>query len=283
MSEMFEWISYMSFLPAQVLWTVVAFVMAWLIHLLAPRIANGIIRWRQEVSLKRWQSRLKLRPLPLRPECQQTLQSLVASPISFIAFATAILFSLAHFIGWINVTILTGVISASFGLAAGPLIRDLLTGFNLIFEDVFNVGEKVEIISNTGASIVEGIIEGINVRTTSIRACGGELYIIPHSEIRVVRNFSRADFVTIRIKLKVAATDLNQALTCLTGLGAEAVTLLPNLVEPWEFVSESGTIGQHIELIIVVKVYPGQAAEMRLRLLTLAQERLAEAGIVLVD
>ena len=280
---MFELITYIAFLPAWVLWIVAAFAMAWLIHLLAPRLANRIIRWRQEVSLKRWPSRLKLRPLPLRPERQQTLQSLIASPISFIAFAAAVLFSLAHFIGWINVTVLTGVISAAFGLAAGPLIRDLLTGFNLIFEDVFDIGEKVEIISHTGSSIVEGIIEGINVRTTSIRAPGGELYVVPHGEIRIVRNFSRGDFATTRIKLKVAAADLNQTLSCLKELGAEAVILLPNLVEPWEVISESGAIGQHIELIVVAKTRFGQATELHLRLLALVQERLAAAGINLVD
>jgi small-conductance mechanosensitive channel len=106
---------------------------------------------------------------------------------------------------------------------------------------------------------VEGIIEGINVRTTSIRAPGGELYVGSHGEIRVVRNFSGGDFVTTKIKLKVAATGLNQTLSCLEKWGEEAVTLLPNLVEPWEVMSESGAIGQHIELIAVVKArFDGQ-------------------------
>ena len=85
-----------------------------------------------------------------------------------------------------------------------------------------------------------------------------------------------------KIVVKMAATDLQQALPILMDLGKESVTLLPDLLEPWQVINESGTIGQGAELTLVAKTRFGRAADMRPTMLTLVQDRLAEAGITLV-
>jgi hypothetical protein len=54
-------------------------------------------------------------------------------------------------------------------------------------------------------------------------------------------------------------------------------------LEPWQVISESGVIGQQTELTLLAKARFGQAAEMRPRLLALAQQRLAEANVDLAD
>jgi hypothetical protein len=76
---------------------------------------------------------------------------------------------------------------------------------------------------------------------------------------------------------------LHQALLILGELGGEAVALLPNLLEPWQVISESGVIGQQTELTLLAKARFGQAAEMRPRLLALVQERLLEKNIALAS
>jgi hypothetical protein len=101
--------------------------------------------------------------------------------------------------------------------------------------------------------------------------------------VRVVRNFSRGRFSTADVRLKIAAADLSRALPLLEELGREAVALLPNLLEPWQVISESGIIGQQTELTLLAKARFGRAAEMRPRLLALVQEHLAEVGIPLAD
>jgi hypothetical protein len=83
--------------------------------------------------------------------------------------------------------------------------------------------------------------------------------------------------------LKIEAADLCQALPLLEELSQRAVSLLPNLLEPWQVISEKGTIGQQTELTLLAKARFGQAAEMRPRLLALVKERLAEANITLSD
>jgi small conductance mechanosensitive channel len=243
------------------------YLLAWLVHRLARRMARRMVR------LSHFTPRAR-RP---RPERQATLQSLIASTISLAALAAATLASISQFVSMETLVWVVGLFSAAFGLGARPLIGDVLSGLSFIFEDTFAVGEKVETLD------VEGIVEAINLRTTWIRSPSGELYIVPNGEVRVVRNFSRGSFSNANVKFKIAAADMNRALPLLEALGLEAVNLLPNLLEPWQVISESGTIGQQTELTLLAKARFGKAAEMRPRLLALVQERLTEAGIALTD
>lgn len=243
------------------------FLAAWIIHRLARPIASRIVRLRRFASKGRG----------LRPERQETLKSMVASAISLIAFAAATVASVGRFVRLDTLVWVVGLFSAAFGLSARPLISDVMTGFGFIFEDTFAVGEKVEILG------VEGVIEAVNLRTTWVRAPTGELYVVPNGEIRVVRNFSRGRFSIAKITLKIAAADLNRALSLLEEFGKEAVVVLPNLLEPWQVISESGVIGQQTELTLLAKARFGQAADVRPRLLALVQDRLSENGIAMTD
>ena len=243
------------------------FLVAWLIHRLSGRLARRIVRI----------SYLAPRGQPVRPERQSTLHSVIASAIGSLAFVAAILATLGQFVDLDTLVWVVGLFSAAFGLGARPLISDLLAGFGLIFEDTFAVGEKVEILD------VAGVVEAVNLRTTLIRAPSGELYVMPNGEIRVVRNFSRGRFSLLTVKIKVPSAELSRTLPQLEALGKEALTLLPNLLEPWTVLSESGVVGQHTELTLLAKAWFGKAADMRPRLLALLQEQLAEAGIELLD
>ncbi|MBI9043907.1 MAG: mechanosensitive ion channel [Anaerolineaceae bacterium] len=214
------------------------------------------------------------------PERQKTLQSLVSNAIRLIAFIAAILASLGLFIDTDTLAWVVGLFSAAFGLGARPLISDYLAGLSFIFEDTFAVGEKIEL---PGLHQMEGVVESINLRTTYFRAPSGELYVVPNGEIRMVRNFSRGIFSVSNIKLKISSCDIGATVSILNQLSNEAVYLLPNLIEPWQIFSPEGIIGKSTELTLVSKARFGKAADMRPRLLNLVQEKLNEAGIVLID
>jgi small conductance mechanosensitive channel len=245
---------------------VIFFGAAYLIHRLSGRLV------RQFFDLTDFAPE-RMRP---RQERQRTLFDLLTSAISFSAFMAACVLTLGLFVDTTTLVWMIGLFSAAFGLGARPLISDYLTGIGFIFEDTFDVDEKVEILN------IEGRVEKINLRTITMRAPTGELYIIPNGEIRVIRNFSRGLFSSTDITLKVAAADLNRTITILEELGTEAVTLLPNLIEPWQVISSTGIIGQQAELTLLAKARFGKGAEMRPRLLALIHERLAEAEIELV-
>jgi len=243
------------------------YALAWLTYRLSSRIGRRLTK------IGRFTPRHK----QMRPERQLTLQSLLASGISIAAFTFAFVASLALFVDFDSLLWVIGLFTAGFGLGARPIISDFLTGVSFIFEDAFDVGEKVEILG------VEGILEAVNLRTSTLRAPTGEIYIVPNGEIRLIRNFSRGRFSIVKITLKITADDLGSAIEILEEMAEDAVLHLPNLLENWQVLSESGMIGQDTELSLVAKARYGHSAEMRPRLLALVQERLSEENIKLVN
>ena len=224
----------------------------------------------------------RLAPKSRKPslERQKTLQSLLSSTINLIVIILALIAIMGLFVDPTTIAWVMGLFSAAFGFGARLIIGDYLSGLSFLFEDTFAVGEKIEI---TGVRPIEGVVETISVRTTSLRSPTGELFIVPNGEIRAVRNFSRGKFSIANITLKIQASDLSTARATLEALGDEAVTLLPNLIEPWKVTNLEGMIGQYTELTLIAKARFGKAAEMRPHLLALVQERLLEQNIQLVS
>lgn len=77
-----------------------------------------------------------------------------------------------------------GVLGLAIGFGAQSLVKDIITGFFIIFEDQFAVGD---IIQTKG---YKGAVEEIGLRTTRIKSWTGEVHIIPNGAILEVTNFS---------------------------------------------------------------------------------------------
>lgn len=246
------------------------YLLAWIFHRLSSRLANNLIGM----------SRFRRQTPKMRTERMNTLHGLTSSGLTFVGFGIATFFSLLLFVDGDTLIWMIGLFSAAFGLGARPFLSDFLTGIAFLFEDTFDVGEKVELSGTSGN--IEGVVEAVNMRTTEIRSPSGELITLPNGEIRLVRNYSRGRFSVANIKIKIAAQDVHKTIDVLTTLALEAVTELPNLLEPWKIISESGEMGQYVELTLAAKARYGKAAEMRPRLLALVQEQMEAAEISLV-
>lgn len=246
---------------------VLYFLLAEIVRRFSGRIAGRLIRLR----------RFTRSYYPLRLERQKTLKGLVANAVSFFAYLLAILVTLSIFVSTESLLWVFGLFSAAFGLGARPIISDYITGISFIFDDPFDVGEKVEILG------MEGVVEQVRLDTTHLRAPTGELLIIPNGEVRLVRNFSRGLFSLAKIRLKIEAGHLAESLVALERLSKEALQLLPNLLEPWQVINETGHLGQHIELSLIAKAKFGKAADLRPRLLAFLQEHFTNMEVLLVD
>ena len=79
----------------------------------------------------------------------------------------------------------SGGIGLIVGLGAQPVINDLVSGLFVLFENLYLVGDVVQIGKATG------IVEAIDIRTTRIRDDpGGQLHIIRNGQINDVRGSS---------------------------------------------------------------------------------------------
>lgn len=107
-----------------------------------------------------------------------------------------------------------GLGGIAIGFGAQSLVRDVFTGFFILFEDQYGVGDYVTINGVTGT------VEDIGLRITRIRSFNGELHIIPNGEIKAVTNASRGNSLAI-VDISVAyESDKEKALRVLAEVAA---------------------------------------------------------------
>lgn len=120
-----------------------------------------------------------------------TVHKLVRSVLRYIIYFIAIIQVLSVFgINTTGILASAGIVSVAIGFGAQTLVRDIITGFFLIVEGQFDVGDYVK-ISNQAAFIAEGNVLALGLRSTKIRSAGGEVYFIPNSSINQVVNYSQ--------------------------------------------------------------------------------------------
>lgn len=78
-----------------------------------------------------------------------------------------------------------GIIGAALGFGAQSLVKDMLNGMFMVFEDQLGVGDVV----NVGE--VSGVVERLGVRVTEIRDVNGTLWFVRNGEINRVGNYSQ--------------------------------------------------------------------------------------------
>lgn len=116
---------------------------------------------------------------------EKTLRNLLKSFLSYVISFIVIVMVL-ELLGVPIGTLLAGagVAGLAIGFGAQSLVKDIISGFFIIFEDQFSVGDYVEV------SGVEGTVETIGFRTTKIHGWTGEQYVIPNGNITQVINYS---------------------------------------------------------------------------------------------
>jgi len=128
---------------------------------------------------------------------EQTLNNLSKSILSYFIMFLVIMIILDIF----NVPIRTmlagaGVAGIAIGFGAQNLIRDVIAGFFIIFENQFSVGDYIEV------GEIEGDVVMIGMRNTTLRSYFGQTYIIPNGYIEVLTNYSSSNgFAMVEINI----------------------------------------------------------------------------------
>lgn len=78
-----------------------------------------------------------------------------------------------------------GVLGVALGFGSQSLVKDVIGGFFILFEDQFAVGEYIK------AGDFAGTVEEIGLRATKLRDFGGEVHILPNGSITAVTNYNR--------------------------------------------------------------------------------------------
>ncbi|XVL12472.1 mechanosensitive ion channel family protein [Staphylococcus xylosus] len=120
----------------------------------------------------------------------KTLISLVQNVVSYVVWfivLTTILSKFGISVGGIIASV--GVVGLAVGFGAQTVVKDIITGFFIIFENQFDVGDYVK-ISNGGAPVAEGTVKSIGLRSMRINTISGELTTLPNGSVGEITNYS---------------------------------------------------------------------------------------------
>lgn len=116
----------------------------------------------------------------------KTLASVLSNLItwSLVLFAVgAVLSELGVAVGALVAS--AGILGAALGFGAQSLVKDLINGLFIIFEDQFGVGDSVDL------GEARGVIESVGLRVTQVRDVNGVLWYVRNGEIIRVGNQSQ--------------------------------------------------------------------------------------------
>lgn len=108
-----------------------------------------------------------------------------------------------------------GVVGIAIGFGAQTLVKDLITGVTLLFEDACSVGDVIE----TGGHF--GRIEMMRLRFMQLRDLGSVVHVLPYSEVTTIKNYTK-DYAHYVFDIGVAyKEDVGEVIDILTELGEE--------------------------------------------------------------
>ncbi|MDI6449863.1 mechanosensitive ion channel family protein [Anaerobaca lacustris] len=154
-----------------------------------------------------------------------TMYSLALNVSRYVIYLLAIGFILTEL--GVNYTMYfasLSVIGLAIGFGSQGLVQDMVTGFFIVFEEQFNVGDMVEIPPHTG------IVEELGLRMTRLRNYLGQRVVIPNRNIAVVGNYLRG---AQQVYLDVAVTenaDAGEATHTLERVGRDVADQFQDIV-----------------------------------------------------
>lgn len=143
-----------------------------------------------------------------------------------------------------------GVLGLAIGFGAQSLVKDVITGFFIIFEDQFGVGDIIQ----TGN--YKGTVEEIGLRVTRLRTWNGELHIIPNGSIQQVTNFSVYNSIAV-VDITIAyEEDVNQAIEVMRKAAEGYYETNPNMVKPPEVLGVQTLGNQDLTIRVTAECKP---------------------------
>lgn len=182
------------------------------------------------------------------------LQSILRYVVSFVG-----IIAIVGMFGNVGLT-LAGIGGVAVGFGSQSLIKDIINGFFILFEDQYSVGDHINIDGKGG------IVESIGLRLTRIRDLNGDLHTIPNGSIAKVTNHSRGD-IRILVEVDLAhSADLDRAAEAIEALGTRFCEENEEVVECPKVLGISALKDNGLTLRIAARTKPQANAPMEMKL-----------------
>ena len=108
-----------------------------------------------------------------------------------------------------------GIVGVAIGFGGQYLVRDLITGFFIIFENQYRIGDVINVEG------IGGVVEDISLRVTTLRDMNGTVHYIPHGEIKKVSNLSK-NFAKVNLNVGIAyESNIDHVIAVVNKIGKE--------------------------------------------------------------
>jgi small-conductance mechanosensitive channel len=254
--------------------------------LIGGLLGARFISWTAQLISRRIDARFTASDALVRSESVKHGQA-VASVISYVAIALLGVLVFVQITDVLQVPVSSlvapaAVLGAALGFGAQRVVQDLLSGFFIITEKQYGLGDLVELTMGTSGTAM-GTVEEVTLRVTKLRTADGEVYTISNGQIFKTLNLSKEwARAVVDIPLQ-PGTDLIAVHEVLDRV-CEAAVLDPDLREllldkPELMGVESIEVGT-VNLRMVARTLPGKQFEAGRRLRMLVVGALNRAGIV---
>jgi moderate conductance mechanosensitive channel len=160
----------------------------------------------------------------LNKKRSMTLEAILKSVLRYSVYFFGIVGILSEVFSTMTLTF-AGIGGVAIGFGAQSLVKDIINGFFILFEDQYAVGDYIN-IEDKG-----GIVESIELRVTKIRDFNGDLHIIPNGLITKVTNHSRGN-ARVLVDVDIAyEEDVDRAIEVLSGVCEVFKSRTENMVE----------------------------------------------------
>ena len=137
----------------------------------------------------------------------QTIAAVVRSVGRVVILVLALLLTAAQFIPIAPLLAAGGILGLAVSFGSQSLVKDVIAGFFIIFENQFAMGDVIEAAGKTGT------VERMTLRVVMLRDVRGVLHVIPNGQIATLSNLTRSWSRAI-VEVGVGyATDLDRALS----------------------------------------------------------------------
>jgi len=121
----------------------------------------------------------------LRERRGQTIAQLLRSVGRVLVLAIALLLTFNVFIDIGPILAGAGILGLAVSFGAQSLVKDVISGFFILFENQFAIGDVIEVSGKSG------VVEKMTLRVVQLRDGEGVMHVVPNGEIKVVSNKTR--------------------------------------------------------------------------------------------
>lgn len=212
--------------------------------------------------------------LSIKPKRAETLANMLKKVISWLLLFIWIMTSLELFnVKTTSILATAGIGGLAIGFGAQSLVKDIITGFFILLEDQYSVGDYIQIED------YDGIVEDLGLRVTKIRSFSGELHIIPNSNIQIVTNNNRG-MMRAAVNISIAyEEDIDNAIEVLESTCKEIEKSNNYILEGPNILGVVELAEYSVEIRIIAQTIAMEQWAVEREIRKKAKEALEKAGI----